>query len=36
MKTAHSAGELAKSGLVILGILGFFVVVIHQITVALG
>ena len=36
MKTAHSVGELAKSGLVIIGILGFFVVLIHQITLALG
>jgi preprotein translocase subunit Sss1 len=36
MKPAHSVAEFAKSGLVILGILGFFVVVIHQITLALG
>jgi preprotein translocase subunit Sss1 len=36
MKTAHSPAELAKSGLVIAGIIGFFIIVIHQITLALG
>jgi hypothetical protein len=36
MKAAHSTSELVKSGLVIAGILTFFLVVIHQITLALG
>lgn len=36
MKAAHSPAELAKSGLVIAGILAFFIVLIHQITLALG
>ncbi len=36
MKAAHSPAELAKATLVFAGILGFFVVVIHQLTRMLG
>ncbi len=36
MKAAHSPAELAKATLAFAGILGFFVVVIHQLTRMLG
>jgi hypothetical protein len=36
MKAAHSPAELAKGVAIVLGIAGFFVIVIHQITLSLG
>jgi len=36
MKAAHTPAELAKGAAVFLAIIGFFVVVIHQITMSLG
>jgi hypothetical protein len=36
MKAAHSPVEMAKGAAVVIAIIGFFVVVIHQITLALG
>jgi len=36
MKAAHSPAELAKGVAVVFAIIGFFVIVIHQITLALG
>lgn len=36
MKAAHSPAELAKGVAIVLGVIGFFVIVIHQITLSLG
>ncbi len=36
MKAAHSPAELTKGALAFAGILGFFVIVVHQLTRMLG
>lgn len=36
MRTAHTPVELAKGVAVVVGIIAFFVLVIHQITTSLG
>lgn len=36
MKAAHTPAEFAKGAAVFIAIIGFFVLVIHQITLALG
>jgi hypothetical protein len=36
MKAAHSTAELAKAALAFAGIIGFFVIVVHQLTRMLG